>query len=98
MPATPVASRAQGLVVDHISRDTLDCRRANMCLTTPAGSSENKFPLNPKNKIGFRNVPDLGGELPYVVQITLGAAIHESLDATRFFPRLLQPHNRPKAN
>ena len=41
-----------GLVVDYANRNTPDCQRNNLMLTTPAGNSQNKAVKNPKTRLG----------------------------------------------
>jgi hypothetical protein len=45
----------KGQMVDHINRDTLDCRRSNLRITDMSGNMINR-PLSPRNKSGYRGV------------------------------------------
>lgn len=45
---------SKGLYVDHINRDTYDCRRSNMRVCSPLLSAHNRSAR--RNKIGYRGV------------------------------------------
>lgn len=40
---------ADGKVVDHRNRNKLDCRRANLRITTPSGNNQNRLPGQRRN-------------------------------------------------
>ena len=46
----------KGMLVDHINGNTLDCRKANLRIVTPAQNGQNQHRLSEQNHSGYRGV------------------------------------------